>query len=235
MKDGVARAIRTLRAATGPAPADQVVPLSPQMIGLRFTTAAAAAWRRTPRDRALGAGRPRIGVDEPGRVDHRRHARRQLEDLPDGRALLRGRNRRARRRLTLPVGSGAGSLRERTHRVRAKTERAGRKGSAEERRNGPVVEGVAEVERHGWRVAAREQSAGSRNTRSKLQPDHLRWQQRGTYPVVRRRHGLPHLGVPSRRSPLPVTRHPSCYSGSLSTRRRVVSGWWGQGSPLPYL
>ena len=43
VKDGVARAIRTLRAATGPAPADRVVPLSPQMIGLRFTTAAAAA------------------------------------------------------------------------------------------------------------------------------------------------------------------------------------------------
>lgn len=37
--------IRTLRAATGPQPADRVVPRSAHMIGLRFTTAAAAAGR----------------------------------------------------------------------------------------------------------------------------------------------------------------------------------------------
>ena len=43
VKDGVARAIRTLRAATSPQPGDCVVPLSAQMIGLRFTTAAQAA------------------------------------------------------------------------------------------------------------------------------------------------------------------------------------------------
>ena len=43
VKDGVARAIRTLRAATSPAPGDRVVQLSAQMIGLRFTTAAHAA------------------------------------------------------------------------------------------------------------------------------------------------------------------------------------------------
>ena len=43
VKGGVARAIRTLRAATSPEPADRVVPLSPQMVGLRFTAAAAAA------------------------------------------------------------------------------------------------------------------------------------------------------------------------------------------------
>ena len=36
MKAGVARALRTLRAATSPALDDQVVPLSPQMVGLRF-------------------------------------------------------------------------------------------------------------------------------------------------------------------------------------------------------
>ena len=36
VKDGVARALRTLRAAAGPVPEDQVVPLSPQMVGLRF-------------------------------------------------------------------------------------------------------------------------------------------------------------------------------------------------------
>ena len=43
VKDGVARAIRTLQAATTPEPEDRVVPLSPQMVGLRFTAAAAAA------------------------------------------------------------------------------------------------------------------------------------------------------------------------------------------------
>ena len=43
VKDGVLRAIRTLRAATSPEPGDRVVPLSAQMIGLRFTAAAEAA------------------------------------------------------------------------------------------------------------------------------------------------------------------------------------------------
>ena len=43
VKDGVARAIRTLRAATGPEPGDRVVPLSPQAVGMRFTAAAKAA------------------------------------------------------------------------------------------------------------------------------------------------------------------------------------------------
>ena len=39
----VARALRTLRVATSPEPGDRVVPLSAQMIGLRFTAAAQAA------------------------------------------------------------------------------------------------------------------------------------------------------------------------------------------------
>ena len=43
VKDGVVRAIRTLRVATSPEPSDRVVPLSAQMIGLRFTAAARAA------------------------------------------------------------------------------------------------------------------------------------------------------------------------------------------------
>ena len=43
VKDGVARALRTLRAAAGPVPEDQVVPLSPQMVRLRFAAAARAA------------------------------------------------------------------------------------------------------------------------------------------------------------------------------------------------
>lgn len=43
VKGGVAHALRTLRAATNPEPGDRVVPLSPQMVGLRFSAAARAA------------------------------------------------------------------------------------------------------------------------------------------------------------------------------------------------
>ena len=43
VKGGVARAIRTLRAAASPGPADRVAPLSPKMVGLRFQAAARAA------------------------------------------------------------------------------------------------------------------------------------------------------------------------------------------------
>ena len=43
VKDGVARALRMLRAAMSPEPGDRVVPLSAQMIGLRFTAAALVA------------------------------------------------------------------------------------------------------------------------------------------------------------------------------------------------
>ena len=39
----VVRAIRTLRAAVNPGPADRVAPLSPKMVGLRFQAAARAA------------------------------------------------------------------------------------------------------------------------------------------------------------------------------------------------
>ena len=39
VKDGAARAVRLLRAATSPEPGDRVVPLSAQMIGLRFRLA----------------------------------------------------------------------------------------------------------------------------------------------------------------------------------------------------
>ena len=41
--DGVARALRTLRAATSPVPGDRVVPLTAQRIGLRFTASARTA------------------------------------------------------------------------------------------------------------------------------------------------------------------------------------------------
>ena len=75
VKGGVARAIRTLRAAMCPEPADRVVPLSPQMIGLRFTAAATAAGL----ERRVTAHSGRVGLawelHEPGCVGRRRHAR----------------------------------------------------------------------------------------------------------------------------------------------------------------
>ena len=43
VKGDVAGAVRTLRAAASPGPEDRVVPLSPQMVGLRFQAAARAA------------------------------------------------------------------------------------------------------------------------------------------------------------------------------------------------
>ena len=61
VKDGVARAIRTLRAAASRAPEDQVVPLSPQMVGLRFAAAARAAGVEARGDRPLGTGEAGVG------------------------------------------------------------------------------------------------------------------------------------------------------------------------------
>ena len=76
VKDGVARALRTLRAAVDPAPDDQVVPLSPQMVGLRFAAAAQAAGVEA----RVTAHSGRVGLasaaHEPGCLDHRRDARR---------------------------------------------------------------------------------------------------------------------------------------------------------------
>ncbi len=43
VKGDVARALQTLRSASSPSPEDRVVPLSPQMVGLRFQAAARAA------------------------------------------------------------------------------------------------------------------------------------------------------------------------------------------------
>ena len=40
--------------------------------------------RRRAGDRPLGAGGAGVGADEPGRVDDRRDARRELDDEPDG-------------------------------------------------------------------------------------------------------------------------------------------------------
>ena len=75
VKDGMVRALRILRAATSPEPDDRVVPLSPQMIGLRFTAAARAAGVES-RVTAHGPGGAGVGADEPRCFDHRCHARR---------------------------------------------------------------------------------------------------------------------------------------------------------------
>ena len=88
VKDGVARALQTLRAATNPEPGDRVGPLSAQVTGLRFTAAAHAAGVES----RVAAHSGRIGLaslaNEPGCVDHRRDAGWELEDKPHGGALL---------------------------------------------------------------------------------------------------------------------------------------------------
>ena len=48
VKDGVARVVRMLRTVTIPEPGNRVVPLSAQMLGLRFTAAAQAAGVESP-------------------------------------------------------------------------------------------------------------------------------------------------------------------------------------------
>ena len=61
--------------------------------------------RRRAGDRPLGAGRAGVGAHEPGRVNDRRDARRELEDKPDGGALLGRRDRRTRGRGAVPLSS----------------------------------------------------------------------------------------------------------------------------------
>ena len=70
VKDGVARALRTLRAATSPEPGDRVVPV----VGAddRVTVHGGGAGRRyrEPGHRALWTCRTGVGAHEPRRVDH---------------------------------------------------------------------------------------------------------------------------------------------------------------------
>ena len=104
VKDGVARALRTLRATADPEPGDRVVPLSAQMIGLRFTATARVAGIES----RVTAHSGRVGLaselTRPWRVDHRRDAGGQLEDQPHGGSLLRRRDRGTWRCCPLPVG-----------------------------------------------------------------------------------------------------------------------------------
>ena len=71
VKAGVGRALRTLRAATSPAPDDQGVPLSPQMVGLRF----AGRGQVPPGSSAVTVHSGRIGlVSEPRASSGRRES-----------------------------------------------------------------------------------------------------------------------------------------------------------------
>ena len=107
VKDGVARALRTLRTATSPEPGDRVVPLSAQMVGLRFTAAARAAGIESRV--TAHSGRVGLASELTSRGASTTDvmldvmSRRQLKDQPHGRALQRGRDRRARRRSALLV------------------------------------------------------------------------------------------------------------------------------------
>ena len=95
VKAGVARALRTLRAAASPAPDDRSCRSRRKWwgCGLRRRPGPPASSRGG--DRPLGPGRSGVGAHEPGRVDDRRDARRELEDEPDGGALLGRADRRA--------------------------------------------------------------------------------------------------------------------------------------------
>ena len=108
VKGDVAGAVRTLRDASSPGPEDRVVPLSPQMVGVEVPGGGPGG-RRRPGDRPLGACRSGVGADAAWRVDDRRDAGRELEDEPDGGALLvRGNSRtRARWRSTSEPGWAA--------------------------------------------------------------------------------------------------------------------------------
>ena len=88
VKGDVALALQTLRSAASPSPENQVVPLSPQMVGLRFPGVGAGGGRRGAGNRPLGSCRAGVGADEAAGVDARRDAGRELEDLSDGGALL---------------------------------------------------------------------------------------------------------------------------------------------------
>ena len=80
--------------------------------------------RREPSDRALGTGRAGFGADESGRIDHRRDARRQLEDQPHGGALYLP----ARRRNAVPLHATCKDSRGRRCTGRGKTSGLGAPG-----------------------------------------------------------------------------------------------------------
>ena len=99
LKNGPAKAIRTLRAADADAaPTDRVIGLSPLQMQRRFTGGRPRRRHRGARDGAQWPGRARVRTDGARRVHHGSHAGRQLENRPHGRALLGRRDRRTRGR-----------------------------------------------------------------------------------------------------------------------------------------
>ena len=115
LKNGAAKAIRTLRAGRpDAAPTDRVIGLSPLQIQRRFTAAARRRRHRGARDGAQWPGRARVRTDGARRVHHGSHAGRELENRPHGRALLGGRDRRTRGRQKVFVGRGLSAQNIRT-------------------------------------------------------------------------------------------------------------------------
>ena len=109
VKDGVARALRTLRAATSPEPADRVGSLSPQMIA---ESPAAEAAREI--ERLLGADATQTLGDMPAAAPdacvmtaHDPAQRRGDMAVPHHSSTGRARRRDVRR----PVGRGAAPCR----------------------------------------------------------------------------------------------------------------------------
>ena len=107
VKGDVAGDVRTLRAAASSGPEDRVVPLSPQMVGLRFQASARAAGVEP-----VTAHSGRVGLatelTSRGGVDDRRDAGRELEDEPNGGALLGRGDGRARGGGAVPLNPGGG-------------------------------------------------------------------------------------------------------------------------------
>ena len=115
LKNGAAKAIRTLRAARRRrrthGSGGRVV----------AATDSAPLHRRRPRRRHRGArdgaqwpGRARVRTDGARRVHHGSHAGRQLENRPHGRPLLGRRDRRTRGRRTVFVKAGTGGRHDST-------------------------------------------------------------------------------------------------------------------------
>ena len=115
LKNGAAKAIRTLRAADADAaPTDRVIGLSPLQIQRRFTAAARAAGIEA----RVTAHSGRVGLASEltarGASTTEVMLGRQLENRPHGRSLLGGRDRRMRGRQKVFVKAGPGGRHDST-------------------------------------------------------------------------------------------------------------------------
>ena len=99
-----ASAVRTLRAAASSAPEDRVVPLSPKMVGLRFQAAARAA---SVEHMTAHSGRVGLASELTSRGASTTDVMLagELEDDPDGGALLGRGDRRTRGGGAVPLSS----------------------------------------------------------------------------------------------------------------------------------